>query len=78
MYKSILLAADGSENSFRAAEETLNFINEDTMVTILNVIQIEKSKDAVLHGENTVKQQKEKIAKIIDLYDQANQSYFKP
>ncbi len=67
MYKSILLAADGSENSFRAAEETLNFINKDTMVTILNVIQIEKSKDAVLHGENTVKQQKEKIAKIIDL-----------
>lgn len=75
MYKSILLAADGSENSFRAAEETLNFINEDTIVTILNVIQIEKSKDAVLHGENTVKQQKEKIAKIIDLYEEKNVKY---
>lgn len=75
MYKSILLAADGSENSFRAAEEILNFINEDTMVTILNVIQIEKSKDAVLHGENIVKEQKEKIAKIIDLYDSKNVNY---
>ena len=75
MYKSILLAADGSENSFRAAEETLNFINKDTKVTILNVIQIEKSKDAVLHGENTVNQQKEKIAKIIDLYEGENVNY---
>lgn len=75
MYKSILLAADGSENSFRAAEETLNFINENTIVTILNVIQIEKSKDAVLHGENTVEQQKDKIAKITHLYDSNNVNY---
>lgn len=75
MYKSILLAADGSENSFRAAEETLNFINEDTTVTILNVIQIEKSKDAVLHGENTINQQKDKIAKVIELYESNNVDY---
>ena len=75
MYKSILLAADGSENSFRAAEETLNFINEDTTVTILNVIQIEKSKDAVLHGGNTINQQKDKIAKVIELYESNNVDY---
>lgn len=75
MYKSILLAADGSENSFRAAEEILNFVNEDTTVTILNVIQIEKSKDAVLHSENTIKQQKEKITKIINLYESNNVDY---
>lgn len=75
MYKSILLAADGSENSFRAAEETLNFINEDTTVTILNVIQIEQSKDAVLHGESTINQQKDKIAKVIELYESNNVGY---
>lgn len=75
MYKSVLLAADGSDNSFRAAEETLNFIGKDTTVTILNVIQIEKSKDAVLHGGNTVQQQKDKLSGIIDLYESNNVQY---
>lgn len=75
MYKSILLAADGSNNSFRAAEETLNFINETAKVTILNVIQIEKSKDAILHGENTIQEQKVKLSDIIELYEKNNVDY---
>ena len=75
MYKSILLAADGSNNSFRAAEETLNFINETAKVTILNVIQIEKSKDAILHGENTIQEQKVKLSDIIELYEENNVDY---
>lgn len=75
MYKSILLAADGSNNSFRAAEETLNFINETAKVTILNVIQIEKSKDAILHGENTIHEQKVKLSDIIELYEENNVDY---
>lgn len=75
MYKSVLLAADGSDNSFRAAEETLNIINENTIITILNVINIEESKDAVLHGGNTDKEHKEKLAGIIDLYESKNVSY---
>lgn len=75
MYKSIMLAADGSANSYRAAVETLNFISSETVVTILNVIQIEKSKDAVLHGENTINEQKEKLSEIIDLYESENVKY---
>lgn len=75
MYKSILLAADGSDNSFRAAKETLNFINENTKVTILNVIQVEKSKDAILHGEDIVREQKEKLADIMRLYENKNVTY---
>ena len=75
MYKSILLAADGSDNSFRAAKETLNFINENTKVTILNVIQVEKSKDAILHGEDIVREQKEKLADIMRLYENENVTY---
>lgn len=75
MYKSIMLAADGSANSYRAAVETLNIINSETVVTILNVIQIEKSKDDVLHGENTINEQKEKLSEIIDLYDSKNVKY---
>ncbi|CAD2071459.1 universal stress protein [Jeotgalicoccus coquinae] len=72
MYKSVLLAADGSDNSYRAAEETLNFISKDTTVTILNVIQIEKSKDAVLHGGDMIHEQKDKLSGIIDLYESNN------
>lgn len=75
MYKSILLAADGSNNSFRAAKETLNFINETAKVTILNVIQIEKSKDAILHGENIIQEQKVKLSDIIELYEENNVDY---
>lgn len=75
MYKSIMLAADGSANSYRAAVETLNIINSETVVTILNVIQIEKSKDDVLHGGNTINEQKEKLSEIIDLYDSKNVKY---
>ncbi|AKG74639.1 universal stress protein [Salinicoccus halodurans] len=72
MYKAILLAADGSDNSFRAAEETLNFITEETEVTILNVINAEDSKDDVLHSGpagSIMDKRKEKLSKIIDLYE---------
>lgn len=44
MYNSILLAADGSKNSIRAAQELLNFIGDYTIVTILTVVDIEESK----------------------------------
>lgn len=72
MYKSILLAADGSENSFRAAQETLNFIDENTKVTILNVINADDSKDDVLHSgpsESITAKRKEKLSDIIELYE---------
>lgn len=72
MYKAILLAADGSDNSFRAAEETLNFITEETEVTILNVINAEDSKDDVLHSGpagSIMDKRKEKLSKIIELYE---------
>ena len=41
MYKSILLAADGSENSLRSAQEVLNFIDENTIVTLITVVNVE-------------------------------------
>ncbi len=78
MYKSILLAVDGSENSIRAAEETLNFINEETEVTILNVIDPTDSKNDVLHSgpsESIMHKRKEKLSKIINLYETNNISY---
>ena len=66
MYNNILLAADGSDNSYRAAEETLHFINEGTQVTILNVIDAESSKNDVLHSgpsESIIHKRKENSQK---------------
>jgi len=40
VYRSILLAADGSEYSYRATEELLHFMGEETQVTILHVISL--------------------------------------
>ena len=49
MYNSILLAVDGSENSLRSAKEVLNFIGEQTIVTILTIVDVDESKSDVLH-----------------------------
>lgn len=78
MYQSILLAADGSDNSYRAAEETLHFLGESTKVTILNVLDPEDSKDEVLHsrpGEGSTHSRKAKLSKIIALYDENDVTY---
>lgn len=72
MYKTLLLAADGSENSFRAAKESMNFIDENTHVTILNVINADDVKDDVLHNpqsESTTTRRKEKLSEIINFYE---------
>lgn len=72
MYKTLLLAADGSENSLRAAEESINFIDENTRVTILNVVGVDDVKDEVLHGSqsgNVTTRRKEKLSQILDFYD---------
>lgn len=75
MYQSILLAADGSDNSYRAAQQTLNFIREGTTVTILNVVDPDDSKDEVLHGEGSTSSRKAKLSDIIALYDENDVSY---
>lgn len=75
MYKSILLAADGSENSERAAQEVLNFIDEHTNVTILMVIDVNESKTDVLHGQQctSLTQEREKKLKFIkNLFEKHN------
>lgn len=69
MYNSILLAADGSENSFRAAQEIRKFYNEGAKVTILNVIGYSDSKSDVLHGSNSKSLERERLEKISDITD---------
>ena len=78
LYKSILLAADGSDNSYRAAEEAFNVIDEVGKVTILNVLDPEESKREILHSsasESMLSKKKEKISKITNLYDDRGIDY---
>ncbi len=78
MYKSILLAADGSDNSLRAAKETLNFSDENTKITILNVVDAEESKDDVLHSgpsESITAKRKERLSAITEMYEANNITY---
>ncbi|QTN10679.1 universal stress protein [Mammaliicoccus vitulinus] len=78
MYKSILLAADGSENSERAAQEVLNFIDKDTFVTILTVVNVEESKTDVLHrqqGASLNQERQKKLHFIKNFFKEHNVNY---
>lgn len=78
MYKSILLAADGSENSLRSAKEILNFIDENTIVTILTVVDVDESKTDVLHGnkgEGLNNKREDKLGNITEFFTKHSVEY---
>jgi nucleotide-binding universal stress UspA family protein len=73
MYPHILLAADGSENSFRAAKEAAKLakLSEHTKITLLFVIDFEKVKTDVLHAnsaESLYMERKKKLQAIEQLF----------
>ncbi|CAM3917087.1 universal stress protein [Lederbergia lenta] len=55
MYSKILLAADGSDNSIRAAEQAAKIasLSEDATVEIVYVMDYSKSKREVLHSQSS-------------------------
>ncbi len=57
MYKHILLAADGSENSLRAADEAIKIASlvEDSLIEIIYIVDFDDIKADVLHSESKVK-----------------------
>lgn len=69
MYQHILLAADGSENSIRAAKEAVKIakINPGTMVTIIFVIDMVKVKTEVLHASSNEGLYMERLQKIVPI-----------
>lgn len=78
MYKSILLAADGSDNSYRAAREALKICSDNSTITILTVESIDESVDNVLHsveGQGAGNKRKKRLQKITDLFDSNNVKY---
>ncbi|GGB09338.1 universal stress protein [Macrococcus hajekii] len=75
MYHSILLAADGSDNSYRAAEEVIKLTCNESIVTLLHVISIDDSVESVLHsteGHNLKEERKTKLKRIITLFEENN------
>lgn len=80
MYQHILLAADGSENSIRAAKEAAKIaqLSTTSKITILFVIDFEKVKTDVLHASSTESlymARRQKLAPIEQLFDKANVSF---
>lgn len=74
MYQSVVIAVDGSDNSFRAAKEALK-INA-MKYTLLSIVSHEDSKDAVLHSEtSSVDQRKSLIQPIIEEYENNDITY---
>lgn len=70
MYSHILLAADGSENAFRAACEAVKFCNENTLIEIVYVADYDKAKSDVLHhisSESLLIERRKKVAPILQL-----------
>ena len=66
MYKHILLAVDGSENSFRAAQDAVKIASSDTVIELITVIPTEGITNEVLHAgtlENFEAEYRKKIAK---------------
>ncbi len=69
MYKRILLAADGSDYSLRAAEETLKIVSmmEDVTIEIVFVMDYSKAATEVLHSKNPETLEFERRQKLIPI-----------
>lgn len=80
MYQHILLAADGSENSLRAAKEAVKIAkgSAQTTVTIIFVIDMVKVKTEVLHAssnESLYMERRQKLVAIEQLLKEQQVSY---
>jgi len=77
MYKHIVVAADGSENALRAAQEAAKIakLSSESRVTIVYVADFEKAKNEVLHAvsaESLYMKRRQKIAGVEAIFREAN------
>ncbi|WIM41084.1 universal stress protein [Paenibacillus sp. PK4536] len=80
MYKHILLAADGSDNAIRAANEVVKLVSSmsDVTVQILFVVDPSKVKEEVLHSQNHEDiefKRKQRLLPIQEPFENAHISY---
>ncbi|MEK4130905.1 universal stress protein [Solibacillus sp. FSL W8-0474] len=79
MYKHILLAIDGSENSFRAAKDAVGIATEDSLIEIISSIPTEAISNEPLHMgtlTQTDEQYIQKLSREID-YVKSNHPHLK-
>lgn len=80
MFKNILLAADGSAHSVRAAEHSIRLVagQDEYAITVAYVVDSNTSKYDVLHNKSKMeitKKRKEKIKDVIAVLDNNNANY---
>ncbi|HSI68546.1 MAG TPA: universal stress protein [Planococcus sp. (in: firmicutes)] len=80
MYKSILLAVDGSEHSIRAAKQAGSIASgsDDAVVTIVYVADYDNAKNEVLHSGSNVEldlQRRKKIQPVEETLASASVRY---
>jgi len=80
MYNNILLAVDGSKNSFRAAEEAIKIASlvKDCTIEVVAVVKFSDSKSEVLHAkgkEELELSRRLKISPIEEMLKSSNISY---
>ncbi|MFA1819435.1 universal stress protein [Virgibacillus oceani] len=80
MYKHILLASDGSDNAVRAAKEAVKIASnsKESMINVVYVIEIEKSKYDVLHSNSQEEvdiERRKRNSKVIQFLNEANVNY---
>ena len=80
MYQKILLAADGSNHSIRAASEVIKIasLNETATVTVVLVADYSQAKSDVLHSGSSVEldmKRRRKLLPVEELLRNANINY---
>lgn len=82
MYSAILLAADGSENSVRAAREAARLANsfDESVITIVYVTDFNPSKESLLYTDSREAAPRKKlllpIERVLQEYDAPYQTEF--
>lgn len=75
MYAHILLAADGSDNSERAAMEAVKVATSESLVEIVYVISVDDAKLSLLHAQSSESlflERRRKLATVERILRQAN------
>ncbi|CAN7687210.1 universal stress protein [Listeria innocua] len=80
MYKKILLAVDGSENSMRATEEAVKIVSliPDCKIEVVYVADFSKSKKEILHSqgkEDLEISRRKKLSPIEEIIKSKNVAY---